>query len=102
MGIHSCVCSAALVNSLGYTMADTNQNDPLSPENLRAGNTYGGAVRDRIANYSQRLAEALLNRGTDRDATAAGQAYKIHVAEAQANGQQPLSPQQFAMQQRAQ
>jgi len=74
----------------------TQPTDPLSAESLRSQNTFAGAVGDRISGYARRLGEALLNSGQSGDATAAGlDAYRQHVMQAQANGQQPMPQPQF-------
>ena len=81
----------------------SNPVDPLSPQALAAGNTYSQAVKDRIADLLSRGAGAvgrtLLGENTGNDATAGGQeAYRQYSIDAQTQGQQPMSMQQFMMQ----
>ena len=70
-------------------------NDPFSPESLKAGNTYPRAVSDKVSEYAKKLGDSLLFKGSASDATAGGQAYRMHVQESQAMGQTPMTPQQF-------
>ena len=77
--------------------------DPLSPQALQQGNTYGQAVKDRIAQLLRMSPGAGQAQAQPQMGGMAGNAqqviqsrpYQLHVQEAQAMGQQPMSPQQF-------
>ena len=87
--------------------------DPFSPQALAQGNTYGGALKDRLMQMAQLLKAtpgALQAQATPQLGGMAGNAqqtlqnipYMRYVQEAQAMGQQPVSQQEFMMQQGAQ
>ena len=59
-------------------------DDPLSQQALAKQNTYGQAIRERLASMLMSTPPNPMSR-----------AYQMHVAEAQALGQQPMNPQEF-------
>jgi hypothetical protein len=69
--------------------------DPLSPQSLAAQNTYWQALKDRVL---PQQAQGLLGPGMAQQAAVILQSrpYQLHVQEAQALGQTPLTPEQFA------
>jgi hypothetical protein len=73
--------------------------DPLSPQSLAAQNTYWQALKDRVL---PQQAQGLLGPGMAQQAAAILQSrpYQLHVQEARALGQTPLTPEQFMATQR--
>jgi hypothetical protein len=69
--------------------------DPLSPQSLAAQNTYWQALKDRVLPQQP---QGLLGPGMAQQAAAILQSrpYQLHVQEARALGQTPLTPEQFA------
>ncbi len=85
--------------------------DPFSPEALAQGNTYGGALKDRLMQMAQLLKAtpgAQQAQASPQLGGMAGNAqqamqnipYMRYVQEAQAMGQQPMTPEQFMQGQR--
>lgn len=80
--------------------------DQLSPQAMQQGNTYGQAVKDRIAQLLRMSPGAGQAQAAPGMGGMVGQAqqamqsrpYQLHVQEAQAMGQQPMTPEQFMMQ----
>lgn len=52
-------------------------------------------VGDAIKKGAAALGKAILGDGTKNDATGAGRAHKLHIMEAEANGQTPMSREDF-------
>lgn len=76
----------------------TDPNDPT--------NTYGQAIKNRLAELVSRGARAVggsaLGAGTANDATAAGmEAYRQHVIDAAQNGRDPMTREEFFRSQQA-
>lgn len=75
--------------------------DPLSAQALAAQNTYPAAVADRLRQLFGGNGLGMLGTGAAGQAATAlsNLGYQRHVQEAQALGQQPMSPEQWMQQQ---
>jgi hypothetical protein len=74
--------------------ADAFRNDKFDVEQPADGEQTAG-LGDMIKKGAGALGEALLGKGTGRDATGEGQDYKRHVKESEAEGVKPMTPEEF-------
>jgi hypothetical protein len=59
------------------------------------GKTLANKLVELVADGAQKVGETILKKGTPQDLTGPGRAYTIYLKEAEANGDKPMTREEF-------